>query len=116
MSELGELKYDNLVAGNEGIITEPITVDVSQTVLRGDLLKKVNGKYQRPTEAIAETDFVVVASEDITTDATNTAASIGYKTGQFNPNVMRFGGTSTAEDNYDILTDKSIYLANVQSN
>lgn len=116
MSKLDELKYDNLVAGDTGIITEPITIDVSQTVLRGDILKKVSGKYQRPTAAIAETDFVVVASEDIITDATNAAASVGYKTGQFNPKVMRFGGTSTAADNYDILTDKSIYLTNIQSN
>lgn len=116
MSNLDVLKYGNLFAGDADVVTTPIVIDVSQTILRGDILKKVEGKYQRPTAAIVETDFIVVASEDITTDATNTVASIGYKSGQFNSNVMRFGGTSTADDNYDILADKSIYLTKAQRN
>ncbi|RII32844.1 hypothetical protein D2A34_21860 [Clostridium chromiireducens] len=114
MSEV--LKYDNLLAGNVDIVTQPITIDVSQTIQRGDILKKVSGKFQRPTAVIASTDVVVVASEDITTDASTTVASIGYKTGQFDSAAMRFGGSSTADDNVDVLADKSIYLTKAQKN
>ena len=114
MSQLDVLVYDNLVAGDVDIVTEPITIDVSQTILRGDILKKVTGKFQRPTVAIVAADVVVVASEDITTDATTTTLSVGYKTGWFNSNAMRFGGSSTADDNHDVLADKSIYMTKAQ--
>lgn len=114
MPNLDVLSYDNLVAGDVDIVTIPIIIDVSQTILRGDVLKKVLGKYQRPIDTIIEADFIVIAAEDITTDATTTVSSIGYKTGQFNSNVMRFGGTSTVEDNSDILEEKSIYLTKAQ--
>ncbi|WP_297429300.1 hypothetical protein [Clostridium sp.] len=110
MPQLDVINYDNLIAGDVDIVTEPITIDVSQTVLRGDILKKVSGKFQRPSAAIVAADIVVVASESITTDASTTISSIGYKTGQFNSNVMRFGGTSTADDNNDVLAEKSIYI------
>jgi len=114
MPNLDELSYDNLVAGDADIVTEPITIDVSQTILRGDVLIKASGKYQRPAAAITEANFAIIAAENITTDATSTVASIGYKTGRFNSNVMRFGGTSTVDDNFDILEEKSIYLTKAQ--
>lgn len=110
------LKYDNLFAGDADVVTQPITIDVSQTIQRGDILKKVSGKFQRPLDVVVAADVIVVASEDIITDATTTAQSIGYKTGRFNSNAMRFGGTSTADDNSDILAEKSIYLTKAQRN
>lgn len=110
MPQLDVINYDNLVAGDVGIVTEQIIIDVSQTILRGDILKKVSGKFQRPLDTIVAADVVSVASENITTGATSTITSIGYKTGQFNSNVMRFGGTSSAEDNYDVLAEKAIYI------
>ena len=114
MSEI--LKYDNLLAGDVDVVTQEIIIDVSQTIQRGDILKKVSGKFQRPEGAVVSADVVVVASESITTDATTTVASIGYKTGQFDSNSMRFGGSSTASDNYDVLAEKSIYLTKAQRN
>jgi hypothetical protein len=114
MAQLDSIGYDNLIAGDVDIVTEPIVVDVSQTVLRGDILKKVSGKFQKSTAVIAATDVVVIASENITTDASTTTASIGYKTGQFNANAMRFGGASTFDDNHDVLAEKSIYTVKAQ--
>jgi len=111
---LDVLALDNLIAGDVDIVTEGIIIDVSQTVVRGDILKKVGTKWQRPTVAIVAADVVCVASENITTDAVTTTATIGYKSGLFNSNVMRFGGTSIADDNHDALAEKNIYLAKSQ--
>lgn len=102
--------YDSLIAGGFQIVTEPITIDESQTVKRGDVLKKVTGKYQRPTAVVAEADDIVIASEDITTGAGVNQVSIGYRTGEFNIFAMRFGGASTAEDNKTVLANKSIFI------
>lgn len=139
------LKYDNLFAGDFDVITEEITIDESQTILRGDLLVKTAGKWGRPsavitfgtanmgtgalTGASANTEtgvitggtantgtgvvtptVVCVASEDVTTGSGVNKTSIGYKTGSFNSNSMRFGGASTAADNKDLLASKSIYI------
>jgi hypothetical protein len=111
---LDTLVLDNLIVGDFDIVTEPIIIDVSQTILRGDVLVKAAGKYKRPTIAVVAADVVVIATENITTDASTTTASIGYRTGQFNQNAMRFGGATTADDNHDILADKSIYLTKAQ--
>lgn len=110
MPQLDVLKYDNLFAGDFDIVTEPIDIDVSQTILRGDVLVKVAGKFKRPTVVLVATDVVAIASEDVTTDATTSVKSIGYRTGIFNQAAMRFGGASTADDNHDILAEKGIYL------
>lgn len=114
MSQLDVLSYDNLIAGDTDIVTEPIVIDVSQDILRGDVLKKVSGKFQRTAEAVVAADIVVIASENIKTDTTTIATSIGYVSGQFNANAMRFGGTSTFEDNHDVLAEKSIYIVKAQ--
>lgn len=108
--QLDILKYDNLFAGDFDVVTEPITIGVSQSIKRGDVLIKTAGKYARPAAAVIATDVVVIATEDITTDAATTTESVGYKTGIFNQNAMRFGGSSTADDNHDVLSDKGIYL------
>lgn len=114
MSQLGVVEHDNLVAGEFPVVTEPITIAVSQTILRGDVLIKTAGKYGKATAVILATDAVVIASEDITTDAATTVQSIGYRTGSFNEYAVRFGGASTADQNRDLLADKSIYLAKSQ--
>lgn len=114
MPQLDVITYDNLFAGDVDIVTEPITIDVSQTILRGDILIKASGKFIRPSAVVAAADVVVVASENITTDATTTVSSIGYKTGWFNSNAMRFGGASTSDDNHDVLAEKSIYLTKAE--
>lgn len=114
MPQLDVISYDNLIAGDVDIVTEPVVIDVSQTILRGDILKKVTGKFQKATAAIVSADVVVVATENITTDASTTVASIGYKSGQFNSNAMRFGGTSTFDDNHDVLAEKSIYIVKAE--
>lgn len=114
MPQLGVVEHDNLFAGDFPVVTEPITIDVSQTIQRGDLLIKTAGKYGRPAAVIIAADVVVIASEDITTDAATTVQSIGYRTGSFNEYAVRFGGASTADDNRELLADKSIYLAKVQ--
>jgi hypothetical protein len=122
------LAYDNLIAGDIDIATEPITIGESQTIKRGDLLERkvtntivVSGAvgtqtlttapyYIRPTAAADHFSHYAIASEDVTTGAGETAVTIGYKSGQFNSNAVRFGGASTAADNRDILADKMIYL------
>lgn len=113
MAQLESANYDNLIAGGS-IITEPIVIDASQNILRGDILKKSSGKFQKASGAITATDVVVIASENITTDASTTASSIGYKAGIFNVNSMRLGGTSTFDDNHDVLAEKSIYIVKAQ--
>jgi hypothetical protein len=105
-----ELIYDNLIAGDFDVVTEEITIDESQTIKRGDLLVKADGKFKRPAAAALSTDVCIVASEDVTTEAATTAKSIGYKTGIFNGFAMRFGGASTIDDNHDVLAEKGIYL------
>lgn len=112
--QLDVLSYDNLIAGDVDIVTEPIVIDVSQSVLRGDVLVKASGKFKRAAAAVVAADVVVVAAEDITTDASTTTASIGYKAGQFNANAMRFGGTSTFDDNHDALAEKNIYTVKAE--
>ena len=110
MPTLDVLKYSNLFAGEFDVVTEEIEINVSQTIKRGDILIKTLGKFGRPAGAVVAADVVVVASEDITTDAATTIKSIGYRTSWFNQNSMRFGGASTADDNRDVLAEKKIYL------
>lgn len=112
--QLDILSYDNLIAGDVDIVTEPIIIDISQTILRGDVLVKASGKFKRPIIAVVAADVVIIASENITTDATTTTSSIGYKAGWFNANAMRFGGASTFDDNHDVLSEKSIYMTKAQ--
>lgn len=109
MPQLDNIFYDNLIAGDVDIVTEPIIIDISQSILRGDVLIKASGKFKKATAAVATADVVVIASENITTDASTSISSIGYKTGLFNANAMRFGGSSTYDDNHDVLAEKSIY-------
>jgi hypothetical protein len=122
------LVYDDLIAGDVDIATQPITIGPSQAILRGDLLEltvteaiAVSGatgtetltpaaNYVRPSGAAKRDSHYVVATEPVTTDSSHTAASIGYKSGQFNALAMRFGGSSVLADNQEILSDKSIYL------
>jgi hypothetical protein len=106
----GTVVYDSLIAGSFPVVTEAILIDQSQTIKRGDVLKKVAGKYQRPTAVVVEADDIVIASEDITTGAGVNTASVGYRSGEFNLFAMRFGGSSTAEDNRTILANKAIYI------
>lgn len=115
MPTLDALTYDSLIAGAADLVTEQITVGKSQTVLRGDVLVKdgTTKTYLKASAVAASTDDVVIASEDITTD-TNTTISIGYRAGEFNEYSMRFGGTSTADDNRAVLADKSIYMKKIQ--
>ena len=128
MPILDTLTYDNLFAGNIDVATEEIVIGENQTIQRGDLLEKkvtetiaVSGSagtvnrtvaenYVRPSAAADENSFYAVASEDITTGESETAITIGYKSGVFNENSMRFGGSSTADDNRDILSAQNIYL------
>ena len=112
---LDTLNYDSLIAGASDLVTEEITVGKSQNVLRGDVLIKdsTSSTYVKATAAVASTDDVLIASEDITTDENTTEKSIGYRAGEFNEFSMRFGGTSTANDNRAILADKSIYMKKV---
>jgi hypothetical protein len=110
MAQLDVLKYSNLFAGEFDVVTEEIEIDVSQTIKRGDILIKTLGKYGRPEGVVIAANVVVVASEDITTDAVTTVESIGYRTGWYNQNSLRFGGASTADDNRDVLAEKGIYL------
>lgn len=114
--QLDALSYDSLVAGSADLVTEPIQIGVSQTILRGDVLVKdaTSGNYVRPAAVIASTDDVLIASENITNDASTTTVTIGYRCGEFNEYSMRFGGTSTSDDNRAILADKSIYMKKVQ--
>ena len=114
MPLLDTLTYDNLIAGDFDIVTEEITIDVSQIIKRGDILIKTAGKFGRPAAVLIAANVVVIASEDITTDGVTTTKSIGYRTGWFNQYAMRFGGASTADDNHDILAEKSIYLTKNQ--
>lgn len=116
MPTLDVLTYDSLVAGASDLVTEQITIGKSQSVLRGDLVIKdgTTGTYLRPAAVLVATDDVLVATEDITTDADTTVLSIGYRAGEFNEFSMRFGGASTADDNRAILADKSIYMKKIQ--
>ena len=116
MPTLDTLTYDGLIAGSADLITEPITIGKSQTILRGDVLVKdgTTGTYLKATAVVAATDDVFIASEDITTDVNTTVVSTGYRAGEFNEYAMRFGGSTTADDNRAILADKSIYMKKVQ--
>lgn len=106
------LSYDNLIVGGADLVTDQITIGKLQTVLSGDVLVKdiATGTYVRPQTAIADTESVMIAAESISTDANTIVSSIGYRSGEFNEFSMRFGGTSTADDNRDVLADKSIYI------
>lgn len=128
MPQLDVLKYDNLFAGDLDVVTEEILIGENQTIKRGDLLEKkvtetiavegavgtvnrtVAANFVRPAGAANENSFYAVASEDITTGAGSTTTTIGYRSGIFNENSMRFGGASTADDNRDILAAQNIYL------
>ena len=125
---LDTLRYDNLIAGDVDIVTDEIEIGASQTIKRGDLLEKTvtdsftvadtvvtvssttASNYVRPSGAASRSSFYAVATEDVTTGAGETAKTIGYKAGWFNSNSMRFGGSSTPEDNKDILAEKGIFL------
>jgi hypothetical protein len=102
--------YDNLIAGDYPVVTEAITVAQNQTIKRGDVLIISGGQASRAGAVLIATDDVVIASEDVTTGAGVTQASVGYRTGLFNEFAMRFGGASTAAQNKPFLLDKNIYI------
>lgn len=113
--QLDNLTYDNLFAGSFPVVTEAITIAASQTVRRGDVLVKGGtGTYAQAAAVVEAADRIVIASEGVTTGAGETAESAGYSSGEFNESAIGFGGASTADDNRDILADKSIYLKKIQ--
>lgn len=132
MPQLDVLTFDNLIAGDVKLVTEPIVIGASQSIKRGDLIEKlvteaiavagevgsvtqtVAENYVRPTAKANDKSFYAVAAEDVTTGEGETAEIIGYRIGAFNENAMRFGGASTADDNHEVLADKGIYLTKAQ--
>jgi hypothetical protein len=87
-----------------------LTGGAAATAISAVEARSVAETWARPAAVANDESYYTVASEDVTTGAGETAVTIGYRTGIFNENSMRFGGASTAADNKDILAARNIFL------
>lgn len=66
--------------------------------------------YARPSAKADPFSCYAVAAEAVTTGSGATAKIRVFRTGEFNEAEMRFGGSSTAAQNRDVLAAKGIFL------
>lgn len=123
--ETETLTRDNLIQGE--VETLPVTVGANQEIKRGDLLElsqipvantgtgaitvTAGASFVRPPAAANIFSIYVVALEPVTTGAGESATITAANDGKFDPASMRFGGSSTAADNRNVLAGKGILLA-----
>lgn len=119
------LTRDNLIQGD--VVTMAVTIGASQTIKRGDLLElsqipvantgtgaitvTAGASFLRPPAAANIFAVYAVALEDATTGSGESATITAATQGRFDPASMRFGGSSTAADNRNVLAGKGILLA-----
>lgn len=119
------LTYENLIAG-DGLKTKVVLIGASQTIQRGDLLELAvvasantgtgaityaNGSsFVRPSALANPISCYAIAADAVTTGEGESANIIAYIAGEFNEDSIRYGGSSTAAQNKDILASKGIIL------
>jgi len=106
--------HDKLFSGPVDYVATA-TIGASQDVQRGDLLEADPSKgaaavFTRPAGAADPTMVHCIASKPIQTAADATALLPAYFAGYFNPDAMRFGGTTKAADNEAVLMLGHIFL------
>jgi hypothetical protein len=117
MSEI--LTYDNLVAGNEQLITEePDIIAGGQSVLkRGTALGMVTatGKLALLNSANTDGSQTIYGILGADTDTTNgDVSTFVYLTGEFNQANVIFGGTDTYQTHKDTARTKGIFFKFIQ--
>jgi len=109
---------DNLIAGDQNIITDPITVISGQTIVRGALLGKItaSGKYNLSLSAAGDGSEVPVAIAAEAVDASGgDKVSVAYLTGEFNEDQVTYGTGHTKASTKAALRSLGIFLKSAQS-
>ncbi|WP_308721027.1 head decoration protein [Komagataeibacter xylinus] len=105
---------DQLVAGNCKIVTQPITIGASQTLLRGAVLGKVTATGEYILSVATATDGsevpCAILVEDVTTAAGATAPGDAYVMGEFNTNYMTYDASWTVATLTEAMRPYAIYL------
>lgn len=113
----GELTHDNLIAGGVApVVTEAIIIAADQTILRGMVLELNDDGHAvvpvasvEPPAPIDPTKVYCIAAEDILTVAA-AAPSVGYLSGEFNVERVKFPEDTTADDYKVALRNIGIFL------
>lgn len=105
---------DNLIAGTTQTVTDSVTIAAGADLKRGSVLGKVtaDGKYLLSDDG--SSDGSEVPSAILAQDADAAAADVEnvaiFIKGEFNQNVLIFGGAHTADSTKDALRDVGIYI------
>lgn len=105
---------DQLVSGNLKIVTQPITIGASQTLIRGAALGKVTATGEYILSVATATDGsqtpCAILIDDVTTAAGATATGDAYVMGEFNTNYMTYDASWTVATLTEAMRPFGIYL------
>lgn len=114
VTSLGEMKPDNLFAGQFPVVTRKRTIASGAGALkRGTVLGRItaSGKYVKSLAASEDgsEDPIEILAEDV--DATSAdKQAITYLTGEFNASELTFGTGHSAASTRDALRALSIFI------
>lgn len=113
-----EFAPDKLIAGSFPVVTESVTLESGQNLLRGALLGKVTatGKYKLSVASANDGSQNPVAILAKDTDATaGDTVTVVYLSGEFNEDAVIYGTGHTANSVRDALRNLNIYLKKIKS-
>jgi len=111
---------DQLIAGNEKLVTDDITIGASQTLVRGSVVGLVTATGQYVLSVASATDGSQIPSaimvDAVTTAAGATATGPAYLKGEFNSNYMSFDTSWTVATLKAALRPFAIFVKTSLSN
>lgn len=110
MKRIGELKYDNLFAGDAEVITEALTINKGEVIPRFSIIAiNADGKGVTPAKEDDTLKLYGILAEDV--NATDKdIESVVYLSGEFNSNTVIVPEGHTLEDFKVGLREIGIYL------
>lgn len=114
VSTTDSLTYDNLFAGGVmPVVADSVTLKAGQAYVRGTVLGYIDAEEKATIVDSSKTDgtqrpFAILA-DDVDATSEDVKASV-YLTGEFNQEVLTFGGTDTVSKHKRVLRELGIFL------
>lgn len=108
MAILGTRKYDNLFAGDFDVVTESVTV--GDNLVKGTVVGIITASKKAVAVDSSKSDGSEKPYGVLAEDAEADSIATVYLTGEFNENVLIFGGDDTAETHKRALREIGIFL------
>ncbi|MEX3625842.1 hypothetical protein [Viridibacillus arvi] len=105
---------ENLIAGSAEIVTEPVTVAISQNLALGQVVtKNEDGDVVAATVA---TDIYGIIADPVITNGTTKGVSVIYIAGEFNKRKISIPEGGNKAEYSNALRKIGIYLKNAEGN